>query len=88
MEGARGAWSTLRAAALRAVEAADDAQAVVRGTVAAFEAGEADVTDLNDALRAAFAADLLALELQGEALAAERAFEAALGQPLTTGGLR
>ena len=88
MEGARGAWSALRAAALRAAEAADGGQAVVRGTVASFEAGEADVTDLNDALRAAFNADVLALELRGEALAAERAFEAALGRPLSTGGLR
>jgi len=87
MEGARTAWTTLRAAALRAAEAADDGQAVVRGTVASFEAGEADVTDLNDALRAAFEADLLAPELRGEALAAERALEAALGRPLTTGGL-
>ena len=88
MEGARAAWHALRGAALSAAEAADDGQAVVRGTVASFEAGEADVTDLNDALRAAFDADLLALELRGEALAAERALEAALGRPLTTGGLR
>ncbi len=88
MEGARGAWSALRAAALRAAVAADDGQVVVRGTVASFEAGEADVTDLNDALRAAFDTDVLALELRGEALAAERVFEAALGRPLPTGGLR
>ena len=88
LEGARAAWDTLRAASLQAAEAADDGQAVVRGTVASFEAGEANVTDLNDALRAAFDADLLALELRGEALAAERSLEAALGRPLTTGGLR
>jgi cobalt-zinc-cadmium efflux system outer membrane protein len=88
MEGAGAAWTALRSAALRAAEAARDGQAVVRGTAAAFEAGEADVTDLNDALRAALEADLQALELRREALAAERAFEAALGRPLTTGGVR
>ena len=88
MEGAQAAWTALRTATLRAAEAALDGQEVVRGTAAAFEAGEADVTDLNDALRAAFNADLLALELRGEALAAERAFEAALGRPLATGGSR
>jgi cobalt-zinc-cadmium efflux system outer membrane protein len=88
MEGARAAWNALRSAALRAAEAAQDGQAVVRGTAAAFEAGEADVTDLNDALRAAFNADLQALELRREALAAEHAFEVALGRPLTTGGVR
>jgi outer membrane protein TolC len=88
MEGARAAWAALRTAAQRAEEAARDGQAVVRGTAAAFEAGEADVTDLNDALRAAFNADLQALELRRDALAAERAFEAALGRPLPTGGAR
>ncbi len=88
MDGARAAWTALRTATLRAAAAALDGQAVVRGTAAAFEAGEADVTDLNDALRAVFNADLQALELRREALAAERAFETALGRPLTTGGVR
>ena len=88
VEGARAAWHALRAAALAAAETADDGQAVVRGAVASFEAGEANVTDLSDALGAAFEADVGALELRGEALAAERTLEAALGRPLTTGGLR
>lgn len=88
LEGAREAWGTLREAAGRAARSADDGQAVVRGTVAAFEAGEADVTDLNDALRAAFDADALALDLRGEALAAQRALERALGRPLTSRGAR
>ena len=88
LEGARTAWAALRTAALRAAEAARDGQAVVRGTAAAFEAGEANVTDLNDSLRAAFHADLQALDLRGEALAAERALEAATGRSLTPGGAR
>jgi outer membrane protein TolC len=61
---------------------------VVRGTQAAFEAGEATVTDLNDAFRAAFETEVLALDLQREALAAERNLEAALGRPLGARGVR
>jgi len=88
VRGARDAHTGLRAAALRAAESGRITEAVVRGTQAAFEAGEATVTDLNDALRAAFAVELQALELRGEALAAGRALEAALGQSLGTGGVR
>ena len=88
VEGTRAAYSGLSAAARRAGELARTTEAVVRGSQAAFEAGEATVTDLNDALRVAFTAEVEALELQGEALAAGRALEIALGQPLGTGGVR
>lgn len=87
VEGTRTAYVVLSAAARRAGELARTTEAVVRGTRAAFEAGEATVTDLNDALRAAFAVEVEALELLGEALAAGRALEIALGQPLG-GGVR
>ena len=88
VEGARAAHVALAAAARRAAESARTAETVVRGTLAAFEAGEVNVTDLNDSLRAAFAAEIQALELRGEALGAERALEAALGRVIGTGGVR
>ena len=85
VEGARAAYLGLSAATLRAAELARSTEVVVRGTRAAFEAGEATLTDLNDALRVAFAAELDALELKGEALSAGRALEVAVGRPLDAG---
>jgi outer membrane protein TolC len=55
---------------------------------ASFAAGESSLTDLLDSLRAVRDARLGALDLLGDALAAHRDLEAALGRPLTDGGER
>jgi cobalt-zinc-cadmium efflux system outer membrane protein len=59
---------------------------VVDGMLAAFEAGEASLTDVLDALRATVDVRLVRLETYARALAAERDLEAALGRPVISGG--
>lgn len=88
VRGARAAAIRLATAAREAAEAARTTGVVLQGARAAFEAGESTVTDLNDTVRAAFDAELEALELHAEALAAERALELALGRPFGAGGGR
>jgi cobalt-zinc-cadmium efflux system outer membrane protein len=59
---------------------------VAIATFAAFEAGEASLTDVLDALRASVDVQLARLESLDQALAAERELEAAIGRPILPGG--
>ncbi len=80
-----GAWlarERLRTEAARAEEAAAGVEALLAGATAAYRAGEADLTDLLDALRAALATRQSALDLREAAWAAHRDLEAAAGRPL------
>jgi cobalt-zinc-cadmium efflux system outer membrane protein len=79
--GTLAAYRTLREAALGARHAATDGIAVTAAATAAFAAGETSVTDLLDAIRSATEAELAALELYGEALAAHRRLMEAAGAP-------
>ncbi|HEX4955190.1 MAG TPA: TolC family protein [Thermoanaerobaculia bacterium] len=80
-----GAWEArehLHDAARQAEEAAAEVEALLAGATAAYRAGEADLTDLLDALRGALAARETALDLRESAWAAHRDLEAAAGRPL------
>jgi cobalt-zinc-cadmium efflux system outer membrane protein len=59
---------------------------VVDVVFAAFEAGEASLTDVLDSLRATIAVQMARLETFAGALAAEHQLEAALGRPILQGG--
>lgn len=59
---------------------------VVDAQFAAFEAGEANLTDVLDGLRTTVDVQLARLETLAAALAAERRLEAALGRPILPGG--
>jgi outer membrane protein TolC len=74
-------YTALRAAAVSARETAADSPAVVVAATAAFQAGEAGLTDFLDTLRSAVAAETAALELHGEALAAQRELETVTATP-------
>jgi outer membrane protein TolC len=71
-EAARAALLELVAAALGAEAAAAAVEPLLEGTVAAFELGEAELTDLLDVLRSVTEAALGAVELRDAALAADR----------------
>jgi outer membrane protein TolC len=86
--GTAAAYERLRGAAVQAESAAESGARVMEAAQASFEAGESSLTDLLDSLRAARDARLGALGLLGDALAAHRDLEAALGRPLTDGGDR
>jgi outer membrane protein TolC len=73
--GALAAYDELRAAAVAASEAAADAPAVLTAATNAFRAGESGLTDLLDTLRSATDAEVSALALHAEALAAQRRLE-------------
>jgi len=60
--------------------------AVVDAMLAAFEAGEASLTDVLDALRVTVDVRMARLETLARALAAERELEAALGRAVPPGG--
>lgn len=60
--------------------------AIVDSVLAAFEAGEADLTDVLDLLRTTVDVQLARLDSLAAALAAGRELEAALGRPLLPGG--
>ena len=66
-----------------AVEADSD---VVDTMLAVFEAGEASLTDVLDALRATVDVRMARIEILAHALAAERELEAAMGRPILSGG--
>jgi len=66
---------------------ADAASVDVAATVfAAFEAGEASLTDVLDSLRASVGVQMARLGSLDQALAAERELEAAIGRPIFLGG--
>jgi cobalt-zinc-cadmium efflux system outer membrane protein len=75
--GALAAYRELRTAALAASEAATSAPGVVGSATAAFHAGEVGLTDLLETLHSATDAELGALALRAEALAALRELESA-----------
>ena len=83
--GTVAAYERLRAAAVQAESAAESSTHVMEAARASFAAGESNLTDLLDSLRAVRDARLGALDLLGDALAAHRDLEAALGRPLTDG---
>lgn len=58
---------------------------IVEPILAAFEAGEAGLTDVLDALQATVEVELARLETLNQALQAQRELEAALGRSLTDG---
>jgi cobalt-zinc-cadmium efflux system outer membrane protein len=59
---------------------------VVDAVLAAFEAGEASLTDVLDTLRATVDVEMARLASLARALAAERELEEALGRPILPGG--
>jgi outer membrane protein TolC len=73
--GAIAAYEALRIAASSASEAAADAPSVRTAATNAFRAGESGLTDLLETLRSATDAELSALGLHAEALAAARRLE-------------
>lgn len=87
VEGGAAAYRALFAASRDAGRTSVDAERVIGAATAAFRAGEASLTDLLDSLRAALAARLGEIDLRGQALAAHRELEVALGRPLTGGAL-
>ena len=84
-EGTLDAYSTLRTAALAAEAAAVESATVEAAATAAFQAGEAALTDLLDTLRAARDAELAALELRAEALALQRTLDSLALRPVGAG---
>ena len=64
----------------------DDDFDIAVATFAAFEAGEASLTDVLDSLRATVEVQMARLESLYQALAAERELEAAIGRPILPGG--
>jgi cobalt-zinc-cadmium efflux system outer membrane protein len=64
----------------------DDGFDIAVATFAAFEAGEASLTDVLDSLRATIEVQLARLDSLDLALAAERELEAAIGRPILPGG--
>ena len=87
IEGSAAAYRTLLAACREAGLATADGDRVIAAATAAFQAGEAPLTDLLDGLRAALLARLGEIELRAQALDAHRELEAALGRPLVGGGV-
>jgi len=59
---------------------------VAAAVFAAFEAGEATLTDVLDSLRASVGVQMARIESLDQALAAERELEAAIGRPIFLGG--
>jgi outer membrane protein TolC len=85
---AMAAYEELRRAASETSEAAAGAPAIVVAAAAAFQAGEADLTDLLETLRSATAVEVRALELHAAALAAHRDVELASLSGPAPGGPR
>lgn len=85
-DGALAAYRRLEAGAGEAREATAGNAAMLAGALAAFEHGEASVTDLLETLRSALDAEGSALDVHAAALAAFRRLEEAAGIPLDAGG--
>ena len=81
--GRREAYLTLRESAREADLAAGEGERVLEAATAAFQAGEATLTDFLETLRSALGARLRALDVRESALLAHRDLEAALGRPLS-----
>ena len=81
--GALASYSEFHELALRGPLAVEEG--VVEGVFAAFEAGEATLTDVLDTWRATVDVQMARLETMARALSAERELEAALGRPIGAG---
>jgi len=81
--GALASYSELYELALRGPLAVEEG--VVEAVFAAFEAGEATLTDVLDTWRATVDVQMARLETMARALSAERELEAALGRPIGAG---
>jgi outer membrane protein TolC len=80
--GALAAYGRLEVAARDAHRAAGGSSTMVAAAVAAFEQGEASVTDLLETLRSAVESESTVLDLHSAALAAFRRLEDLAGRPL------
>jgi cobalt-zinc-cadmium efflux system outer membrane protein len=83
-DGALAAYTDLYGMAVSADSVPADAQ-VAAAVFAAFEAGEASLTDVLDTLRSTVEVQQARLESLAQALAAERELEAAIGRPIPPG---
>jgi outer membrane protein TolC len=80
--GALAAYQRLASAAAEARAAGAANDGILTATTAAFQAGEASVTDLLDTVRSVLTAESTALELHAATLAAHRRLERLAGRPL------
>ena len=85
-DSALGSYLELYAAATRARPTRTVESEVVESLLAAFTAGEADLTDVLDSLRTTVDVQLARLDSIAAALAAGRELEAAQGRPILPGG--
>lgn len=81
-EATLAAYLGLRSASVAAQLAAAEGAGIGEAAMAAFQAGEATLTDLLDALRSASEAEVAAIELYSETLATHRRLEQAAGAPV------
>ena len=85
-DAALGSYATLYGEVAPATTARTVEDEVVDALLAAFEAGEASLTDVLDGLRTTVDVRLARLETLAAALTAGRQLEAALGRPILPGG--
>jgi cobalt-zinc-cadmium efflux system outer membrane protein len=85
-EAALASYSTLYGS-VTLTRRSGDSDEIADSVTAAFEAGEASLTDVLDTLRTTVEAQLARLDSLAAALAAERQLEAALGRPILPGGI-
>lgn len=88
VEGGLAAYRALVTSSTEATAASAETERVIEAATAAYRAGETTLTDLLDALGAAFEARLREVDARAAALAAHRELEDALARPLTNGGSR
>ena len=88
IEGGLAAYRALLTSNAEAASASAETERVIEAATAAYRAGETTLTDLLDALGAAFEARLREVDARAAALAAHRELEDALARPLTNGGSR
>ncbi len=85
LQAALASYSEFYAMVVRGAAGETDSD-VVDTMLAVFEAGEASLTDVLDALRATVDVRMARIEALARALVAERELESALGRPLLSGG--
>lgn len=88
VEGALKAYEVRLGSALENRDAAGETDRIIEGATAAFRAGETDMTDLLETLRAALAAKLREIDARSAALGTHRVLEVVLGRALESGGDR
>jgi outer membrane protein, heavy metal efflux system len=85
VNGGVAAYRALVTSSTEAAAASAETERVIEAATAAYRAGETTLTDLLDALGAAFDARLREVDARTAALAAHRELEDALARPLTNG---